>query len=138
MSEAKKTKSVLTHKEQLLELVSPDTLGCIWVGEKPLESKEKPFGWFDYLFNGALENHLYQGNLGPKTFFSTPQYGGLLFLGHIEQNYPNTDKAYEEFLSLMKSPNETKRVLLISSVPQLFSSQLFKKKKDFDFVNLLY
>jgi hypothetical protein len=38
----------------------------------------------------------------------------------------------------MKSPTDTKEVLLISSVPQLFGSQFFKKKKEYDFVNLLY
>jgi hypothetical protein len=138
VSESKQSKTVLTSKEQLLELVSPKTLGCLWVGAQPFESKEKPFSWFDYLFNGSLENHLYQGTSGPKNFFSTPQYGGLFFLGHIEQNYPSADKAYEEFLSLMKSPTDTKEVLLISSVPQLFGSQFFKKKKEYDFVNLLY
>jgi len=138
VSESKKSKTVLTSQEQLFELISPNTLGCLWVGGKPLESKEKPFQWFDYIFNGSLENHLYQGSSGPKSFFSTPQFGGLFFLGHIEQSYPNADKAYEELLSLMKSPTETKEILLISSVPQIFSAQFFNKKKEYDFVNLLY
>lgn len=138
MSEQKKSKTVLTSKEQLLELVGPKTLGCLWVGSQPLETKEKPFMWFDYLFNGSLEMHTHRGSSGPKSFFSTEQFDGLFFLGHIEQNYPNAEKAYDELLGLMKSPNGANEVLLISSVPQIFSAQFFKKKKEFEFVNLLY
>ncbi len=138
MSKLKQSKTVLTSKEQLLEIISPRTLGCLWVGSYPLEKKEKPFTWFDYILDGALEKHLFHSSKGPKNFFSTPQFGGLFFLGHIEQSYAGADKAYEEFVSLMKSPTETKEILLISALPQVFSSKFFQKKDEFEFINLLY
>lgn len=129
---------VLTSKEEFLSFVDPQTLGCIWVTEGPLDQREKPFLWFDYLLDGILEKHVTEAPKSPKSFFTAHQFNQQFFVLQVEKSYPNLDKVFTEAFNLMKSKENQNKVLCLSQNAQVFTVNSIKNKKEFQFRNLIY
>ena len=129
---------VLTSKEEFLSFVDPKTLGCIWVTEGPLENRERPFLWFDYLLDGILEKHVSEAPKSPKSFFTAHQFNHQFYVLQVEKNYPNLDKVFDEAFALMKSNDDQKKVLCLSQNAQVFKVNSIKTKESLQFQNLIY
>lgn len=138
MVSVEKKNKVITSQEEFLAQVDPQTLGCLWVTETQLDQREKPFLWFDYLLDGILEKHIIQAPQSAKSFFTADQFERHFYVLQVEKSYPNLDKVFEEALALMKRKDEQKKILCLSTNPQVFSVPSLKKKKELDFENLLY
>jgi hypothetical protein len=138
MESVEKRTKVLTSKEDFLSQVDPKTLGCIWVTDGPLESRERPFIWFDYLLDGILEKHILKAPKSPNSFFTANQFDRHFYVLQIERSFPNLDQAFEEAFMLMKQTEGQNKVLCLGQNSQVFSVPYIKKKKELTFTNLIY
>lgn len=137
MSAQKSAKSLL-DKESFLEVIGPKTLGCLWVTNEPIESREKPFYWFDYLLDGTLERHILEFPSSQKSFFTAQQFDKLFFVMQVESKFPNIDKAFKEAFNLFKVKDGQNKVLCLSQNPVVFSVPSIKEQKNLEFDYFIY
>jgi hypothetical protein len=140
--EAKRNKFI-TSLDNFLSITSPKVVGCIWVSSSPLSSREKPFQWFNYLFNGVLESHLSHFSTQDKSIFKTNQFGDTFYLLHIQESYPKVEKAYQDFIEIITKSgrvesNDHRKILLLSENPQFFKTSLRKKNSTLEHVEYFY
>ncbi len=134
--EAKRNKFI-TSLSSFLSVASPQIVACIWVSSKPLKDREKPFEWFNYIFNGVLESQIYNFKTLDKSIFKTEQFGGSLYLLQFEESYPQMEQAYKDFIQVLKTENHS------TSTPQILvlsEKKVALKKWDssFDHVEYFY
>ncbi len=133
----KNTKTLL-NKESFLEVISPDTLGCIWVTNSPITSREKPFTWFDYILDGTLERHVQSTPSSPKSFFAADQYDRSFYVLQVEAGYPNLEKAIKEAFTLFRPESGQKKILCLSENSKVFAINAIKNMKDLEFEYFIY
>ena len=119
----------ITGLSEFLKHTGPEVLGCFWITEQPLSKREKPFAWFNYLFNGVFESQVCQFPASEKSFYFTEQFGKKFHLMAVESTYAQMDKAYEEFLSMI--PAEKGEVLLLGTKEQIFTKKMIKGKNNY-------
>lgn len=137
VSVQKSAKTLIT-KESFLEVVSPDALGCLWVTNQPINAREKPFSWFDYILDGTLESHVQSSPAAQKSFFAANQYDRSFYVLQVESGFPNLDKAFQEAFSLFKPQENLKKVICLSPNPKVFAVNSIKNNKQFEFEYFIY
>jgi len=137
--EESKNKTI-TNRQALLAELNPQVDGCIWVGASSLSKRDKPFSWFNYIFNGSLETTLESGLKSQKSFYATAMFNKRFSMAFIEVEYPKMEDAFKEAIDLMagKSSSEEKTIILLSQNAKNFTSPLFKKYKNITFKNIIY
>lgn len=102
--------------------------------------REKPFSWFNYVFNGSLETTVESGPKSQKAFYATAMFNKRFSMAFIEGEYPKIEDAYKEALDLMvgKNSSEEKTIILLSENAKNFISPLFAKYKNITFKNFIY
>lgn len=132
----------VTTKEEFLRLLGPETLACLWVSEKPLNNREVPYWWLNYLMDGVLESHVHNLPESPKSFLTANHYNKTFYLLHVEKGFPDLNKAFEEsFKIIMSHKDQTegkKKVLCLTQNPQHFSVPAIKKNQNLEFQTVLY
>ena len=138
--EAKRNKFI-TSLSSFLSVATPQVVACIWISSKPLKDREKPFSWLNYLFNGVLESQVHHFSNTEKSIFKTEQFGKSMYLLQMQSNYSQIDKAYHDFIDVLKSEvkdTSKARILVISDQPQQFKNSIKKISRDFDHLEYLY
>ncbi len=139
--EAKRNKFV-TSLTEFLSVATPQVVGCVWVSSTPLSQRDRPFLWFNYLFNGVIESQINNFPVQKKSIYKTEQFGRFFHLLHIEESYPNIDKAYNEFVDILKNEKNvdgsSAQLILLSDRPQIFKESIKKKSLIFDHVEYYY
>lgn len=144
-SESQRSKFI-TSLPSFLSVTKPQVVGCIWTAPSPLSEREKPFAWFNYLLDGVLESQIHHFPPQEKSIYKTEQFGKSFYLLHIQENYAQVDKAYQDFINILKQENtpqelekeDRSQILLLSQKPQFFSSSLKKRSKEFEHLEYLY
>ncbi len=139
--EAKRNKFI-TSLSEFLSIATPQVVGCVWVSSSPLSQRDRPFLWFNYVFNGVIESQINNFPIQKKSIYKTEQFGRYFHLLHLEENYPNIGKAYNEFVDILKNEktvdNSSAQLLLLSDRPQIFKDSIKKKSSNFDHIEYYY
>jgi len=140
----------ITSLPNFLSVATPQAVGCIWVSTGPLSNREKPFGWFNYLFDGVLESQIHNFPTVEKSIYKTDQFGKTFHLLHIEDSFAQVDKAYQDFVQMLAQEQEqegfedkeehrdTYQILLLTQKPKFFESSLKKRSPMFEHLEYFY
>ena len=137
-----KRNKFITSLSEFLSAATPQVVGCIWLSSTPLSQRDRPFLWFNYLFNGVIESQINNFPVEKKSIYKTEQFGHFFHLLHIEETYPNIDKAYSEFVNILKKGKDlnssSAQLILLSDKPQIFKESIKKKSSLFDHIEYYY
>ena len=138
--EAKRNKFI-TSLSSFLAVATPQVIACIWISSKPLKEREKPFSWLNYVFNGVLESQVHHFSDSDKSILKTEQFGKSMYLLQMQSSYAQIDKAYHDFIDVLKTEVEDTskaKILILSDQPQFFKNTIKKVSLDFDHLEYLY
>lgn len=144
----------ITSLPSFLCVATPQVVGCLWVSTGPLSKREKPFEWFNYLFDGVLESQIHNFPTVEKSIYKTDQFGKTFHLLHIEDSFAQIDKAYQDFVQILAQERnqeegqkanegkeeylETPQILLLTQKPKFFESSLKKRSSKFEHLEYFY
>lgn len=137
-SEAKRSKFI-TSLSSFLNVAGAEAQACIWIGSLPLSQREKPFHWFNYLFNGVLEDQINQFTPSDQSLFRTEQFGNEFHLLHIHSESEQLDQACTNFLKMIPQPegqNSKRQILILSEKP--LGTKKWLKDKSMETVEYFY
>jgi len=147
MESEKQKNKFITSLPNFLTAAIPQVAGCIWVSESPLSHREKPFDWFNYIFDGVLESQIYHFPSVEKSIYKTDQFGKTFYLLHIQDSFAQIDKAYQDFMQILNREQsiekaeahfDTPQILLLTQKPKFFESSLKKRSLNFEHLEYFY
>ncbi len=129
---------------KILDQISSDAAGVIWISEGPIDLKVDFFDEFNYLFDGLLSQFLKNNDKHTDlalNSFHTTNFGKSLFLVHINTLKLDKKKVSEllqEQVSLISAmKNENKLILTLNQSKEDWISDLKSHFQRFEFKNLL-
>jgi len=147
MESEKQRNKFITSLPNFLCVTTPQVIGCIWVSSGSLSNREKPFHWFNYIFDGVLESQIHNFPVVEKSIYKTDQYGRTFFLLHIQDSFAQIDKAYQDFVQILDQEQsrenaevslENAQLLLLTQKPKFFESSLKKRSKNLKHLEYFY
>ncbi len=137
----------ITSLPSFLSVTTPQVSGVIWVSPHSLSEREKPFTWFNYLFDGVLETQIHHFATQERSIYKTNQFGKSFYLLHMQESFTQIDKAYQDFISILKQDISSlehqdniqkSQILLLAQRPQFFSGSIKKKNTSFEHLEYYY
>lgn len=147
MESEKQRNKFITSLPNFLSLVTPQVVGSIWVSTGPITNREKPFEWFNYLFDGVLESQIHNFSTVEKSIYKTDQFGQTFYLLHIQDSFAQINKAYQDFVQILNQEQslettevnfDAPQILLLTQKPKFFESSLKKRSSNFQHLEYFY
>ena len=114
------------HNPQLLDRLTPATLGAIWIGDSALDSTTLGFSELNYIFDGLISQtiHLYskEQKSSPLSFF-TKNFGENFFLYYVVEKV-----TFPIVLPIAPTENRNKILIINSSSNKKIPIETFEKK----------
>tara|TARA_R110002049_G_scaffold136628_1_gene296394 strand:+ start:810 stop:1190 length:381 start_codon:yes stop_codon:yes gene_type:complete len=117
----------------MLELVTPQVRGIIWLTDKPIQQLPKHFAELDYLFDGIISKKIAsdesEAGVYEKNFFSGKSFDKDLVLIQIWGS--DTNKITKELLdavSLVPAREDGTKILVLGEKASQFPEKSFKSK----------
>lgn len=125
----------------MLEKVTFDVRGIVWLTDKPLGQIPQHFKDLDYLFDGLIAQKISNTPKVPDNFeknlFSGQSFNHDLLLIQIwSEDNSKLTKELTDALELIPGKNDNAKVIVMGENAKQFSEKTFKKKLNIKFIKL--